>query len=1025
MPFYSYDYERLSRAASRLREERWKKHAPIPAFFTAEDNGDLGAAPPASFGPQEFHPGEIWSGYDRYLWLDATVEVPQDFTGSLWGRFDFGTTGGGNNSGFESLLYVDGHPYQGVDQNHQDVPLHARPGQELHLQFRLWSGLVGGGKPHPNDHKFQMAELAILDEGADSLYYWLTCLLGAHRMLDENDPEKQRVLNLAAKAWDLVDTSDLGSEDFFASAARAVSFLESELPQEEKKVIVDVVGHTHIDTAWLWRLCHTHEKCARSFSTVNRLMTEYPEYIFLHTQPQQYDFIKHDYPEIFEQIRRRAAQGRWEPAGGMWVEADCNLPSGESLVRQLLYGTRFFESEFGNKSTFLWLPDVFGYSAALPQILKQSEIDTFITTKISWNDQNVLPYDTFEWRGIDGTSVLTHFITTSSPGERMYTYNGLTDAVAIKGVWNAYHNKELNTELLVSYGYGDGGGGPNRDMIEHARRIGRIPGMPEVRQERVDNFCVHLHRTVEENRRHAYIPVWDGELYLEFHRGTYTSQAYNKKMNRRMEFLLRSAEEAVSRAMLRGEEVSALREKLAEAWKTVLCLQFHDIIPGSSIREVYEDSHVLYGQAEALAREVLETAAAADGDENAVTVWNNANWQRESVVELPCEMGSRHAELPDGTIPPQSGNAVSLRLPAGSTQKLVLKEGPAPAAPGCAAVLAHGLETDALRLLWNKAGRLVSIYDKKANRELVPEGAEANALTLYEDRPREYDAWELEYSHQRKPWELPAPSRVSIVENSAVRAVAEFRFTFRKSTLVQRLTVYPHRTRIDFATRVEWNERETVMKVAFPTILHSGRARFDIQFGSMERPTTKNTSWEYAKFESVGHKWADLSESGYGAALLNDSKYGYDVHDGTLRLTLLKSSNSPDYTADAGTQEFTYSLYLHTGEWYEANVDRESWEINDPPIVFSGAAELPALFPADLPGVTFDAVKPAEDGKALILRLHEKEGRHTSVTIPTAFPFKSWCECNLLERLDGEAHSEKKLRLTLRPFEIKTIKFTL
>ena len=223
MPFYSYDYERLSRAASRLREERWKKHAPIPAFLTAEDSGELGAKPPVSFGPQELRPGEIWSGYDRYLWLDATVEVPQDFTGSLWGRFDFGITGGGNNSGFESLLYLDGHPYQGVDQNHQDVPLHARPGQELHLQFRLWSGLVGGGKPHPNDHKFHMAELAILDEGADSLYYWLTCLLGAHRMLDENDPEKQRVLNLAAKAWDLVDTSDLGSEEFFTSAARAVS----------------------------------------------------------------------------------------------------------------------------------------------------------------------------------------------------------------------------------------------------------------------------------------------------------------------------------------------------------------------------------------------------------------------------------------------------------------------------------------------------------------------------------------------------------------------------------------------------------------------------------------------------------------------------------------------------------------------------------------------------------------------------------------------------------------------------------
>ena len=1025
MPFHLYNYERLSRAVSRLREERWRSSAPIPSFFVTEDAGEPGARPPETPGADELRPGDIWSGYDRWIWLDAVVEAPQDFTGSLWGRFDFGTTGGGGNSGFESLLYVNGHPYQAVDQYHQDVPLHARPGEALHLQFRLWSGLVGGGRPHPNDHKIKRAELAVLDEGADSLYYWLTCLLGAHRILEENDPEKQHVLNLAAKAWDLVDTSDLASDAFFDSCARAVAFLESELPEEEKKVVVDVVGHTHIDTAWLWRLRHTREKCARSFTTVNRLMEEYPEYIFLHTQPQQYAFVKENYPEIYDFIRRRAAEGRWEPAGGMWVEADCNLPSGESLARQLLYGTRFFEGEFGNHSSYLWLPDVFGYSAALPQILKQSEIDTFITTKISWNDQNVLPYDTFEWRGIDGTSVLAHFITTSAPGERMYTYNGLTDAMAVKGVWNAYHNKELNTELLVSYGYGDGGGGPNRDMLEQARRVGRVPGMPAVRQGRVDEFCRSLHRTVEENRRFAYVPVWDGELYLEFHRGTYTSQAYNKKTNRRMEFLLRSAEEAVSRALVRGEDVSAMKEKLAAAWRIVLCLQFHDIIPGSSIREVYEDCHVLYAQAEALAREAMEAAAAPDGAENVLTVWNTANWARGSVVELPADLAGRHVELEDGTVPPQSGSAVSLSLDAGETRTLLLKDGPAPSAPGCAAVLAHGLETDALRVLWNRAGRLVSIYDKAAKRELVPEGREANALTLYEDRPRDYDAWELEYTHQRKPWELPAPSRVTILENSAVRAVAEFRYTFRRSSLTQRMIVYPGRTRIDFMTRVEWNERETLMKVAFPTTLRSTRARFDIQYGSVERPTTKNTSWEAAKFETVGHKWADLSESGYGAALLNDSKYGYDVHDGVLRLTLLKSSNSPDYTADAGLQEFTYSLFLHRGEWYEAGVDRESWELNDAPLVFSGRTSLPALFPASLPGVTFDAVKPAEDGNALILRLHEKEGRHASVSIPTAFPFQSWCACNLLERQDGEPHKEKKLRLTLRPFEIKTIKFSL
>ncbi len=1024
MPFRFYDYERLNRAAGRLREERWKKQLPIESFAAAEDSGKNGEQPPAVPGKEIFRLGDIWSGYDRYVWLDATVAVPEDFTENLWGRFDFGITGGGNNSGFESLLYVNGTPWQGVDQNHQDVPLSAAPGEKLRLQFRLWSGLVGGGRPRNNDHKIKLAALAVLDPGADSLYYWLRCLLGSHQVLEDTNPEKGHVLNLAAKAWDMVETSDPGSQEFFDSCARAVSFLESELPEEAKKVAVTVVGHTHIDSAWLWRLCHTREKCARSFSTVNRLMEQYPDYVFMHTQPQQYDFVRHDYPEVYQYIKNRAREGRWEPAGGMWVECDCNLPSGESLVRQILYGTRFFEQEFGNKSTYLWLPDVFGYSAALPQILKKSEIETFITTKISWNDQNFLPYDTFEWKGIDGTSVITHFITTTSPGEKSYTYNGLTDPAAVKSVWDNYRNKDLNTDLLLCYGYGDGGGGPNRDMIEDARRVGKIPGMPKVTMGRVDEFCRRLHQTVEENKRFAYVPVWDGELYLEFHRGTYTSQAYNKKTNRRMEFLLRNAETAVALAVLQGRDMKEERAKLEEAWKIVLCLQFHDIIPGSSIKEVYDDCHEMYGRAEALAREAMASAVQPQAAQDCFTVWNTANWKRSAAVELEGDFTGRHFELEDGTVPPQHGASLRLELDAQAAQRLLVKEGEAPAAP-CAKELENGLETETIRIVWDASGQLTSIYDKRAQRELVPEGQRANAITLYEDRPREYDAWELEYSHQRKGWDITGPASVRIVENSPLRAVAEFRYQFRKSAMVQQVAVYPHAARIDFKTHVDWYERETVMKVAFPTVLHSGRARFDIQYGSMERPTNKNTSWEFAKFESVGHKWADLSESGYGAALMNDSKYGYDIHGSTMRLTLLKSSNHPDYEADMGAQDFTYALFPHQGEWYEAGVDNEAWELNDAPLVFQGAADLQALFPASLPGVTFDAVKPAEDGKALILRFHEKEGRHVRVSFPAAFPFQSWCECNLLERQDGAPSQEKELAFDLKPFELKTIKFTL
>ena len=1022
MPFRFYNYERLSRAAARLREERWEPLVPIQSFAVAEDGGALGAQPPARYTGQ-MQVGDYWQGYDRWLWLRAEVELPAGLPDRVWGRFCFGTTNGGATQGFESLLYVNGEPWQAVDQNHQETPL-PREGK-LCLEFRLWSGLTDQEPPHPVEHKITSAALALLDENADSLYYWLSCLLEAHSVLPDDSPDKPRILNLAAKAWDLVDTSGVSREAFSRSCGEAVALIEETLAPVEKEVNVTVVGHTHIDNAWLWRICHTHEKCARSFSTVNRLMERYPEYLFLHTQPQQYEYIRQDYPQLYQMIQRRVQEGRWEPGGGMWVECDCNLPSGESFVRQFLYGTRFFEGEFGKKSTFLWLPDVFGYSAALPQILKQCEIDTFITTKLGWNDQNQLPYDTFYWRGLDGTSVLTHFIKGDGACS-----GGTATPRQIASVWESYYNKDLNTSLLTCMGYGDGGGGPNRDMLESARRVGRVPGMPGVKVGRVDQFCQQLHKTVEENPRDGYVPVWDGELYLEFHRGTYTSQAYNKKANRRMEFLLRSAEAAVASAACRGRDMEQPRRQLEEAWKIVLCQQFHDIIPGSSIGSVYEDSHAFYAQAESLARQALESAAQPSGKQDLFTVWNNANWHRSSLVELEGDFTGRHLRLEDGTVPPQAltqGGAVALLpLPALDSVKLLVKDGPAPEAPACATLLEHGLETALLRLEWDENGQLTSIYDKREDRELVPQGRKANAITLYEDRPRNYDAWELEYSHRRKGWGIGAPTAVTVVENNALRAVVEFRYRFGKSQLVQRMTAYAHTARVDFSTWVDWQERELVMKADFPVDIHSNRARFDIQFGSMERPTTKNTSWEFAKFESVGHKWADYAEPGYGAALLNDCKYGYDIHDGVMSLTLLKASNRPDDHADQGAHTFTYALFPHSGEWYQAAVDQEAWELNDPPLVFQGeTAPLGGLWQGDVPGVTFDAIKVAEDGGALILRFHEKEGRHARVSFQADFQFQSWCPCNLLERQEGQPHTQRELSFTLRPFELKTIKFKL
>ena len=564
----------------------------------------------------ELKTGDTWKGRDRYIWLTRHIEIPQEWAGkTVLGRFDFGETGGGNNEGFESLLYWNGAPYQGVDSNHQEVFLPAEAiGTTGRMDIRLWSGLDGGGKPREMKHTINRAELSWLDERIDDFYYTGRAVLETVQVLESGDPIRVGLVKALDRSFLKVDWSNPGSAAYYDSVYEARELLLAELNQFEKHhpVTVTCIGHTHIDVAWLWRLKHTREKSARSFSTVLRLMERFPDYVFLQTQPQLYAYIKQDYPDIYAQIHERIREGRWEIGGGMWLEADCNLTSGESLVRQFLFGTRFMREEFGVESTYLWLPDVFGYSWALPQILRKSGFKTFMTTKISWNQFNRMPHDTFKWRGIDGSEVLTHFITTPDDWEEansfFYTYNGLISPQTVKGAWKGYQEKEVNQELLLSYGYGDGGGGVNREMLEMRRRLETMPGLPNVQTGRADDYFDRLHQTVDETDR--YVHVWDGELYLEYHRGTYTSQAYNKRMNRKLELLYRETEWLGALAVVAAQGLEPLPAGAAEqGWTIILRNQFHDIIPGSSIKEVYEDSREEYAQAMSIATEAWNKAS--------------------------------------------------------------------------------------------------------------------------------------------------------------------------------------------------------------------------------------------------------------------------------------------------------------------------------------------------------------------------------------------------------------------------------
>lgn len=1046
--------EKLQARLAELSEYRYKHAIALNgwAMEVDEERANGVRRAPSISGERTMSKGDRWKGRDLYVWLQRQVQVPAEWQGErIVGVFDFGLTGAGNNSAFESLIYVDGVPYQGVDSNHQEVFLpEDAPARELELTFRLWSGLEGGGPPTEQEHEFKRADLCVLDRAADNLYFTAIAALESAKVLEETSPARGDLLAVLDRAFLLLDWSRPGSDLFYASIKQADSYLSAEISKLEAShsVTVHAVGHTHIDVAWLWRLTHTREKSARSFSTVLRLMEQYPEYVFMQGQPQLYAYIKQDYPEIYEKIRERVQEKRWEAGGAMWLEADCNLTNGESLVRQILYGTQFFRDEFGVECDYLWLPDVFGYSWALPQILRKSGIKTFMTTKISWNQYNQMPHDTFKWRGIDGSEVLTHFITTPEKPEDgvwWYTYNGLIEPLSVKGIWDAYRNKDLNKDLLLSYGYGDGGGGVNRRMLEMRRRLEKMPGIPKVVPSRADEYFEKLHEAIDWTDR--YVHTWDGELYLEYHRGTYTSQAYNKRMNRKLELMYRETEWLQSLAAAeRGTWEHYPAESLHEGWLIVLRNQFHDIIPGSSITEVYEDARAEYEEAEKLVIEARDSAAAllalssegASGSAKAITVYNNASFERSELVTIAATGGigasgrwtssqggeDLRAEYADGAWQVLAENVPALGALTLYYEPQESRQAPASAFRWDGRVLS----TPFYEIAMNEQGQIESLIDKEAGRQVLAAGARGNVLQVFEDKPKMFEAWDIDAYYQEKMKEINTLRSIELVEAGHLKAVLRLEWLYGESVITQLLTVYANDRRIDFATTIDWHERQQLLKVAFPVNIRATEATYDIQFGNVKRPTHWNTSWDHARFETVGHQWVDLSERGYGVSLLNDSKYGHDIKDNVIRLSLIKSAVYPDPQADQGEHVFIYSLYPHQGDWAGAGTAERAWSLNNPLFVAAGesAASGKSLLRTETPGVAIDAMKRAEKSEELIVRLHEYHGARGETELFSDFGIASWQECDLMERPIGQVHGDgEPLRFELAPYEIKTFRLSL
>ncbi|MFX3617357.1 MAG: alpha-mannosidase [Sporolactobacillus sp.] len=1049
--------EKIKARIHELEPFRYMKRRPIIAWQKKEDQTKaLNYPPPLDESWEKLVIGTTWQGRDTYLWLRTTFMIPvipaEEDAVLL---FDFGKTGDGYNSGFESLLFLDGEPYQGVDSNHKEVFLDkAYSGKTIELALKLWSGLEGGGPRKIMTHLLRYADYAFLNSTVDDLYYTSKNLLSTVMILDANHPERAEMLNNLDRAFQKIDWTDPGSLAFYDTCTEAQRLLSHQLSVMKKHtpVTVTAIGHTHIDVAWLWRLKHTREKAVRSFSTVLRLMERYSEYIFLQTQPQLYQFIKEDYPEIYQQIKKKVKEGKWEIDGAMWLEADCNMPSGESLVRQILYGSRFIKKEFDQEVHYLWLPDVFGYSWALPQILKKSGIDTFMTTKISWNEYNRMPHDTFIWRGIDGSEVLTHFITTPEPrtlgtDSWFYTYNGMMEPGIIQGLYDGYRDKAVNQDLLLSYGYGDGGGGVTRDMLENRRRMDRIPALPHVQTGKAKDYFEQLHQTIDQTDR--YVHTWDGELYLEYHRGTYTSQADVKKMNRRLELAYREMEFLQLLAVKWIPDWSYPAEALHAGWTIILRNQFHDIIPGSAIHEVYQDNKKDYAKAFSIIEELMQAFKDKlfDSNRRVWTLMNSAGWERQELVSLPVHeegyfIDEAQNKLP--TVKTRSGYFVDApAIPALGSQKIefVPSSGDAGSHPvteensiekrtvqkRCLVIGENQIETRYYTIKWNTDGQLTKIYDKQFQRSVLAENARGNILQLFEDKPIDFDNWNIDIFYSQKKRELKA-EKIEVLEDNGQFAVVQFTYVFGQSRLSQKMKVYQNRRRIDFQTAVDWQERQQLLKAAFEVDVRATEATYQIQYGNVRRPAHWNTSWDMAKFESVAHQWIDFSERDYGVSLLNDSKYGHDVKDHTMRLSLLKGGIYPDTEADIGHHEFTYCLLPHRGDYVEGKVEQEAWSLNNPLLIAPGSSMLndaPLFKIENEEPLAIDAVKQQEDGHGFILRLHDHTGSRRKIKLIPTFDYERWSETDLMERELPAAAAQpvKEVEFTLKPYEIKTLLF--
>ena len=928
--------------------------------------------------------------------------------------------------GGESLLtlrYPDGDAETfGLDPYHQEFPIKGR-------DFQIATESVARfpfGEPN-RAPKLNKARLIWLDEPVHRLHLLLQQIGEAADVLDGHEAVPhlidvaERALRsldwpsdtsayisrtsgaaMQQKIWELPELQDSPaglSEAQSASAAAAYDELLAQLKELQKRFPQNgellLTGHAHIDLAWLWPYDETRRKMRRTFNTALSLMERSDDFRFNQSTAQYYAQMEEDDPELLERIKKKVTEGKWETVGGMWVEPDTNMPTGESLVRQVLYGQRYFEKHFGLRHSVCWLPDCFGFSGALPQILRLGGIDSFFTIKVNWSESNHIPSDLFWWKGLDGSKVLTH--TFDNP---MQGYNGFVQPDCFVPTWKNFRGKTQHDTSLMAVGYGDGGGGVTPEMVEREVQLRDFPAIPKARWGTVKGYYEKAHRTAKEKE----LPVWDGEIYLELHRATLTSQSGVKRKHRQAERALITAETLASLAHMLG---AAKPLSLEADWRVVLKNEFHDILPGSSIREVYADAErELDGVIDNAKAEQVRSLTTLSAHLPVGEVTDALVVVNPSLSPRPLT-----ATLSDGTV-------LASADPIAPLSVAVFDRNALKPAAGLKADT-HHLENQHLSVTIGKDGAVSSLIHKATGREAI-EGV-ANQLWVYPvDKPRNWDAWDVDADYAEKGIRLDRPESITLVEEGPHRAAIRVINRYRNSTVTQLYVLTANARRLDIETTIDWHDRRTLLRTLNPVAVRSRTATFECAFGVVERQTHTNTSWEQAMFEAAAHRFVDLSEPGFGVALLNNAKYGHSARGNVIGMSLVRSPIYPDPLADEGEQSFTYALMPHEGAWYDAGVLAEAIDLNQP-LLSMEASGLAAgtLSPLGIEGipVAFSGLKPAEEGEGLILRLYEPAGRRgrLSLTLPSGWQASG--PLNILEE-----PIERTGPADIMPFEIRTWK---